>query len=118
MSSMGSGAAAAAAGGSIYNTREPVQALANMESMTIEAVFILKDFHRHMDDPVGRAPAARRRPEILCEPPDRDHHRARARRSRGADYAGRILRSPAARPRTLARYRPRHVYAAVEDLHT
>ena len=38
--------------GAIYNTREPVQALANMESMTVEAVFILKDFHRHMDDPV------------------------------------------------------------------
>jgi len=38
--------------GSVYNTREPVQALANMESMTIEAVFVLKDFHRHMDDPV------------------------------------------------------------------
>ena len=43
-----------AAGGktSIYNTREPGQALANMEAMTLEAVFILKDFHRHMDDPV------------------------------------------------------------------
>jgi len=53
MSSMGAeGSAAAAAGTSIYNTREPVQALANMESMTVEAVFILKDFHRHMDDPV------------------------------------------------------------------
>lgn len=54
MSSMGADAAAAAASapGSIYNTREPVQALANMESMTVEAVFILKDFHRHMDDPV------------------------------------------------------------------
>jgi ATP-dependent 26S proteasome regulatory subunit len=53
-SSMGTDATAAAvaAPGSIYNTREPVQALANMESMTIEAVFILKDFHRHMDDPV------------------------------------------------------------------
>lgn len=51
MSAIGSGAAAAAPG-SMYNTREPVQALANMESMTAEAVFILKDFHRHMDDPV------------------------------------------------------------------
>jgi ATP-dependent 26S proteasome regulatory subunit len=50
--SMGADAAAAASGGSIYNTREPVQALANMEAMTVEAVFILKDFHRHMDDPV------------------------------------------------------------------
>lgn len=36
----------------IYNSREPAQALGNMEGMTVEAVFILKDFHRHMDDPV------------------------------------------------------------------
>src|SRR5581483_7630044 len=50
MSSMGTEGAAAATAGSIYNTREPVQALANMESMTVEAVFILKDFHRHIDD--------------------------------------------------------------------
>jgi hypothetical protein len=50
--SRGADSAAAGAAGSIYNTREPVQALANMESMTVEAVFILKDFHRHMDDPV------------------------------------------------------------------
>ena len=55
LSSLGADGAAAlntGAPGSIYNTREPVQALANMESMTVEAVFILKDFHRHMDDPV------------------------------------------------------------------
>ena len=52
MNTLGSEGAAAAAGGSIYNTREPVQALANMEAMTVEAVFILKDFHRHLDDPV------------------------------------------------------------------
>ncbi len=76
MSSMGAGAAAAAAGGSIYNTREPVQALANMESMTIEAVFILKDFHRHMDDPVvvrrlrdvGQKFSANRRTVIITSP--------------------------------------------------
>ncbi|HWF92719.1 MAG TPA: AAA family ATPase [Terriglobales bacterium] len=36
----------------IYNSREPAQALGNMEGMTLEAAFILKDFHRHMDDPV------------------------------------------------------------------
>jgi len=52
MSALGTEVASAAAAGSIYNTREPVQALANMESMTVEAVFILKDFHRHMEDPV------------------------------------------------------------------
>ena len=37
---------------SIYNSTDPVQALANLESMTVEAVFILKDFHRHMESPV------------------------------------------------------------------
>jgi len=76
MSSMGSEAGAAAAGGSIYNTREPVQALANMESMTIEAVFILKDFHRHMEDPVvirrlrdvGQKFSTNRRTVILTAP--------------------------------------------------
>lgn len=36
----------------IYNTRDPAQVLAHLESMTLEAVFILKDFHRHIDDPV------------------------------------------------------------------
>lgn len=77
MSSMGSEAASGAAtSGSIYNTREPVQALANMESMTVEAVFILKDFHRHMDDPVvvrrlrdvGQKFSANRRTVILTAP--------------------------------------------------
>jgi len=76
MSSMGSEAATAASSGSIYNTREPVQALANMESMTVEAVFILKDFHRHLDDPVvvrrlrdvGQKFSANRRTVILTAP--------------------------------------------------
>jgi ATP-dependent 26S proteasome regulatory subunit len=76
MSAMGPEAATAAAGGSIYNTREPVQALANMESMTVEAVFILKDFHRHMDDPVvvrrlrdvGQKFSANRRTVVLTAP--------------------------------------------------
>jgi hypothetical protein len=36
----------------IYHSQEPAQALSNMEAISIEAVFILKDFHRHMDDPV------------------------------------------------------------------
>src|SRR5690349_21020482 len=36
----------------IYNSREPAQALSTLESISVEAVFILKDFHRHMDDPV------------------------------------------------------------------
>lgn len=70
------GSAAAAAPGSIYNTREPVQALANMESMTVEAVFILKDFHRHIDDPVvvrrlrdvGQKFSANRRTVVITAP--------------------------------------------------
>ncbi len=80
MSSIGSGSSssnsAAATAGSIYNTREPVQALANMESMTVEAVFILKDFHRHMDDPVvirrlrdvGQKFSANRKTVIITAP--------------------------------------------------
>ena len=76
MSAMGPEAATAAASNAIYNTREPVQALANMESMTVEAVFILKDFHRHMDDPVvirrlrdvGQKFATNRRTVILTAP--------------------------------------------------
>ena len=47
---------------SIYNTREPAQVLAHLESMTIEAVFILKDFHRHLDDAV----VARRLRDVAC----------------------------------------------------
>ncbi len=60
----------------IYNTADPVQALANMESMTIEAVFVLKDFHRHMDSPVivrrlrdvGQKFSANRRTLVLTAP--------------------------------------------------
>jgi ATP-dependent 26S proteasome regulatory subunit len=60
----------------IYNTQNPVQALANLEAMTVEAVFILKDFHRHMDDPivirrlrdVGQKFSANRRTVVLTAP--------------------------------------------------
>ena len=45
-------AAEGAAASAIYNSREPVQALATLESVSLAAVFILKDFHRHLDDPV------------------------------------------------------------------
>src|SRR5437660_3519935 len=66
----------AAAGASMYNSRDPVQALANMESMTVEAVFVLKDFHRHMDNPVvvrrlrdvGQKFSANRRTLVLIAP--------------------------------------------------
>jgi SpoVK/Ycf46/Vps4 family AAA+-type ATPase len=36
----------------IYNTREPAQVLGVLEGISIEAAFVLKDFHRHMEDPV------------------------------------------------------------------
>jgi SpoVK/Ycf46/Vps4 family AAA+-type ATPase len=36
----------------LYNSREPAQMLANLEGLTVEAAFILKDLHRHLDDPV------------------------------------------------------------------
>ena len=60
----------------IYNTTDPVQALANLESMTLEAVFILKDFHRHLDSPVvvrrlrdvGQKFSANRRTLVLTAP--------------------------------------------------
>jgi ATP-dependent 26S proteasome regulatory subunit len=77
MSAFGSDSAPASGGGNaIYNSREPAQALANMESMTVEAVFILKDFHRHMDDPVvvrrlrdvGQKFSANRRTVIITSP--------------------------------------------------
>ena len=76
MSSFSAGGESAGAKSAIYNTREPVQALASMESMTVEAVFILKDFHRHMDDPVvvrrlrdvGQKFSANRRTVIITAP--------------------------------------------------
>src|SRR5882672_830294 len=39
-------------GQALYNSKEPSQALSNLEAMSLEAAFVLKDFHRHMDDPV------------------------------------------------------------------
>jgi hypothetical protein len=65
-----------ATGNAIYNTADPVQALANLETMTIEAVFVLKDFHRHMDNPVvvrrlrdvGQKLSANRRTLVLTAP--------------------------------------------------
>jgi SpoVK/Ycf46/Vps4 family AAA+-type ATPase len=55
---------------------DPAQALANMETLSLEAVFILKDFHRHMDSPVivrrlrdvGQKFSSNRRTVILTAP--------------------------------------------------
>src|SRR5580693_504294 len=60
----------------LYNSREPAAMLANLEGITIEAAFILKDLHRHMDDPVvvrrlrdvGQKFATNRRTVILTAP--------------------------------------------------
>lgn len=68
--------AAASPRTAMYNTLDPVQALANLETMTLEAVFVLKDFHRHMDNPVvvrrlrdvGQKFSANRRTLILTAP--------------------------------------------------
>ena len=60
----------------MYNSTDPVQALANMESMTVEAVFVLKDFHRHLESPVvvrrlrdvGQKFSANRRTLVITAP--------------------------------------------------
>jgi len=74
-SSAGSDAAAGSRT-AMYNTADPVQALANLETMTLEAVFVLKDFHRHMENPVvvrrlrdvGQKFSANRRTLVLTAP--------------------------------------------------
>lgn len=60
----------------IYHTQDPVQALSNLEAISTEAVFILKDFHRHLEDPVvvrrlrdvGQKFSANRRTVIITAP--------------------------------------------------
>jgi SpoVK/Ycf46/Vps4 family AAA+-type ATPase len=66
----------AAGAQALYNSREPAQALSNLEAMSLEAAFVLKDFHRHMDDPVvvrrlrdvGQKFSANRRTVIITAP--------------------------------------------------
>src|SRR5580704_17735364 len=60
----------------LYNSKEPAQALSNLEAMSLEAAFVLKDFHRHLDDPVvvrrlrdvGQKFSAHRRTVIITAP--------------------------------------------------
>jgi SpoVK/Ycf46/Vps4 family AAA+-type ATPase len=60
----------------LYNSREPAAMLANLEGISIEAAFILKDLHRHMEDPVvirrlrdvGQRFATNRKTVILTAP--------------------------------------------------
>ena len=60
----------------IYNSQDPTQMLSNLEAISLEACFILKDFHRHMEDAavvrrlrdVGQRFATNRRTVILTGP--------------------------------------------------
>jgi ATP-dependent 26S proteasome regulatory subunit len=60
----------------IYNSRDPSQALSSLESISTDAVFILKDFHRHMADPVvvrklrdvGQEFSTKRRTVVITAP--------------------------------------------------
>jgi len=60
----------------LYNSREPAQMLANLEGISLDAAFILKDLHRHMDDPivvrrlrdVGQRFSSNRRTVVLTAP--------------------------------------------------
>src|SRR5580765_5713557 len=60
----------------LYDSREPAKMLANLEAISVEAAFILKDLHRHMDDPVvvrrlrdvGQKFATNRRTLVLTAP--------------------------------------------------
>jgi SpoVK/Ycf46/Vps4 family AAA+-type ATPase len=51
----------ASGAGSILNTQDPAGVLAHIATMTIEAVFVLKDFHRHVDNAI----VARRLREVV-----------------------------------------------------
>ncbi|HKN69617.1 MAG TPA: AAA family ATPase [Terriglobales bacterium] len=60
----------------IYNSQDPAQMLGNLEAVSIEATFILKDFHRHMEDAivvrklrdVGQKFSATRRTVVITGP--------------------------------------------------
>jgi hypothetical protein len=60
----------------IYNSQEPAQMLGNLEGISVGAAFILKDLHRHMDEPVvvrrlrdvGQKFSENRRTIILTSP--------------------------------------------------
>ncbi|MGA8441730.1 MAG: hypothetical protein WB762_02055 [Candidatus Sulfotelmatobacter sp.] len=60
----------------IYNSQAPAQMLANLEGISIGTAFILKDLHRHMDEPVvvrrlrdvGQKFSENRRTIILTSP--------------------------------------------------
>ncbi|PYV48496.1 MAG: hypothetical protein DMG94_03380 [Acidobacteria bacterium] len=60
----------------LYHSQDPAQALGNLEALSIEAVFILKDFHRHIEDPVVVRPELRSLIEFVELPlPDKQRLR-------------------------------------------
>ena len=102
----------------LYNSREPAQMLANLEGITVEAAFILKDLHRHMDDPVvvrrlrdvGQRFATNRKTIVLTAPEDRH--------SGGTAQPGGILRTAAAGSPTAAADHRRNRWSASRKTHT
>ncbi len=60
----------------IYHSQEPAQMLGNLEAVSIEATFVLKDFHRHLEDAVvvrrlrdvGQKFSANRRTVVITGP--------------------------------------------------
>ena len=60
----------------IYNSQDPAQMLGNLEAVSLEATFILKDFHRHLEDAivvrklrdVGQKFSANRRTVVITGP--------------------------------------------------
>ena len=60
----------------LYDSRDPAKMLANLEGISIEAAFVLKDLHRHMEDAVvvrrlrdvGQKFATNRRTVVLTAP--------------------------------------------------
>jgi hypothetical protein len=93
---------AAGAKTAVYNSREPVQALANMESMTLEAVFVLKDFHRHMSDPVVIRRLRDVGQKFSAKPPNADPDCAVDRNAARAGQPGGISRAAITRSPALA----------------
>src|SRR5256885_12789603 len=54
----------ASGAGSILNTQQPEGMLAHVRTLTIEGVFVLKDFHRHLDSAVVTCPLRAAAPDF------------------------------------------------------
>ena len=65
------------------NTKEALGALGHMRGLSLEAIFLMKDFARHLNDPAVCREFSRRREPVLVHPLDDRHHRNRPRRDPG-----------------------------------